>query len=114
MRKLTLVDYYTSTCPPCRMLSPIIEQVANHYEETTQDVLIIKVNLEEFPHIAKEQNITSVPTLVLLESGIESGNTRELSRKIDFIPKELSRKLGFMPKNKIIEWIESYRKKREE
>ena len=57
-----LLDFWASWCGPCRMLSPIVDEVA---EERT-DVKVGKVNVDEQPELAAEFGVMSIPTLLLL------------------------------------------------
>jgi len=60
-----LLDFWASWCGPCRMLSPIVDEVA---EERT-DVKVGKVNVDEQPELAAEFGVMSIPTLLLFENG---------------------------------------------
>ena len=60
-----LVDFWATWCGPCRMLSPIVDEVA---EERT-DVKVGKVNVDEQPDLAAEFGVMSIPTLLLFENG---------------------------------------------
>lgn len=62
-----LVDFYTVSCPPCQMMSPIIDQLA---EELSSVVKIVKVNASENHLLAEKYKINSVPTFLLIEDGI--------------------------------------------
>ena len=65
--KPVLVDFFATWCGPCKMLSPILEQVA----EETDKVVIAKCDIDECMEIAQKYNIMSVPTLVAFKSGEE-------------------------------------------
>ena len=60
-----LLDFWAAWCGPCRMLSPIVDEVA---EERT-DVKVGKVNVDEQPDLAAEFGVMSIPTLLLFEIG---------------------------------------------
>ena len=60
-----LLDFWASWCGPCRMLSPIVDEVA---EERT-DVKVGKVNVDEQPELAEKFGVMSIPTLLVFENG---------------------------------------------
>ena len=60
-----LLDFWASWCGPCRMLSPIVDEVA---EERT-DVKVGKVNVDEQPELASQFGVMSIPTLLVFEQG---------------------------------------------
>ena len=60
-----LLDFWAAWCGPCRMLSPIVDEVA---EERT-DVKVGKVNVDEQPDLAAEFGVMSIPTLVVMKDG---------------------------------------------
>ena len=57
---LVLVDFYATWCGPCRMISPIIDEISKEKEELT----IIKVDVDKFPNLASKYGIMSIPTLM--------------------------------------------------
>ncbi len=61
-----LVDFFADWCTPCKMLSPIIEDVA---ENTNENVKICKVNVESEKELAKKFGIMSIPTLIVFKDG---------------------------------------------
>lgn len=62
-----LVDFWATWCGPCKMLSPIIEEVAKEYEGK---VKVGKVNVDEEPDLAIKFRVTSIPTLILFKNGV--------------------------------------------
>ena len=66
--KKVLVDYFATWCMPCKMLSPILEEVA----EADKEVTIVKVDIDEFEQEAVMAGIRSVPTLVYYKDGKET------------------------------------------
>ena len=63
--KPVLIDFWASWCVPCKMLSPVVDEIA---EETT-DVKVGKVNVDEQPELARQFGVMSIPTLVLIKDG---------------------------------------------
>ena len=62
---LVLVDFYASWCMPCKMLSPVIEEIAKEYEGK---LVICKIDIDENEELANEYNIMSVPTVIIFKN----------------------------------------------
>lgn len=64
--KPVLLDFWASWCGPCRMVGPIVEEVA---EETISKAKVGKINVDEEPELAQAFSITSIPTLIVMKHG---------------------------------------------
>lgn len=64
---LVLVDFFATWCGPCRMISPIIDEVAKENPE----LKVIKVDVDKYPNIASKYGIMSIPTLKVFKNGQE-------------------------------------------
>lgn len=62
-----LLDFYAEWCGPCKMLSPIISEIADE----RPDIKVGKINVDAESSLAREYNIYSIPTLVVLKDGVE-------------------------------------------
>ena len=79
-----LVDFFATWCGPCKMLSPVIEQVSNEHPELT----VLKVDVDELPSIAGKYGIQAIPTLFLMKNG-----------------KVVANQMGFVNKNQLENFI---------
>ncbi len=61
-----LLDFWATWCGPCRMLSPIVDEIANEVEGKAK---IGKINVDEQPDLAQQFGIMSIPTLVFMKNG---------------------------------------------
>ena len=85
---LTLVDFWATWCGPCRMVAPIVEELASE----TPDVTFAKVDVDENPDVAMGLGITSIPTLILFKNG-----------------KLVDKLIGARPKQDIKQMIDAHR-----
>ena len=83
--KKVLVDFWASWCGPCRMLSPVIDEIAKE----TDKVKVGKVNVDEESELATQFAVMSIPTLILFENG-----------------KPVKQMVGAQPKSAILSMIE--------
>lgn len=63
--KPVLLDFWASWCGPCRMVSPIVDEIASE----RADIVVGKVNVDEQPTLAAKFGVMSIPTLVVLKDG---------------------------------------------
>ena len=79
-----LIDFWASWCGPCKMLSPVVEEIAN---EVT-DFKVASCNVDDEMDLASEFGVQSIPTLVVVKDG-----------------KEVNRSVGVIPKNQILSLV---------
>lgn len=65
--KPVLIDFWAPWCGPCKMLSPVIDEIAKELEGK---VKVTKVNIDEEPELASQFRVMSIPTLVVLKDGV--------------------------------------------
>ncbi|MCB1157777.1 MAG: thioredoxin [Leptospiraceae bacterium] len=66
--KPILVDFWAEWCPPCKMLSPVVEELSKEWKDK---LTVIKINTDNKPAIAGKYGIRSIPTLILFKDGKE-------------------------------------------
>lgn len=80
-----LVDFWAPWCGPCRMIAPMLDEMA---EELKGKVKIVKINVDENPLAPSQFGVSSIPTLILFKDG-----------------QAISTKIGSVPKAKLLEWV---------
>ena len=82
-----IVDFWAEWCGPCKMLTPILEELS---EEMKSEINVVKVNLDENQDLAIKYSIRSIPTLLLFKEG-----------------NLVDTKVGLLPKSEIVTWFKS-------
>ena len=75
--KPVLIDFFATWCCPCKMVSPIVDQIA----EENADIKVCKINIDEQSELASAFGVMSIPTLVALKDG------KEITRTVGAVPK---------------------------
>ncbi len=75
--KPVLIDFYADWCGPCKMLSPIIDEIA----EENSEIKVVKVNVDDAQDLAMKYQVMSIPTLVVIKNG------EEVNRSVGLIDK---------------------------
>lgn len=76
--KPVLIDFWATWCPPCRMLAPVIEEIAKEHDE----IKVGKVNTDDEPELANQFGIEAIPTIILIRDG------KVVNRSMGYRPKE--------------------------
>lgn len=85
---LVLVDFYATWCGPCKMLSPVLEDLSSD----RANIDIVKVDVDESESLARRYGVMAVPTLILFKNGVE-----------------VAKQTGFMSKDMLSNWIEEHK-----
>ncbi len=83
-----LVDFWAPWCGPCRMVAPIVDEIAKDY---TGKLKVLKLNTDENPNIASQYGIRSIPTLMIFKGGV----------KVDTV-------VGAVPKTTLVSTVDKY------
>ncbi|MDE5779451.1 MAG: thioredoxin [Lachnospiraceae bacterium] len=77
--RMVLVDFWAEWCMPCKMLSPIVDQIADEMPE----IKVCKVNIDEQPSLAAEYKVMSIPTLIMFKDGKQVNQSIGVQAKDD-------------------------------
>lgn len=83
-----LVDFWAPWCGPCRMVAPVVDEIAQQYEG---QVKVVKLNTDENPNVASQYGIRSIPTLMIFKGG----------QRVDMV-------VGAVPKTTLANTLEKY------
>ena len=86
--KPVLLDFYADWCGPCKMLSPVLSEIADEYADV---IRVAKVNVDDEPELAMKFGVSSIPMLVLFKNG-----------------KIISISVGYRPKDEILNELKLY------
>ena len=87
--KPVLIDLWAEWCGPCKILSPIVEEIAKEYEGK---VKVGKINVDENPDITRKYDVVSIPTLILFKNGQVASHMVGVQPK-NFITSEINKHL---------------------
>ena len=79
--KPVLIDFFATWCGPCRMVSPIVDEIAEEHSEFK----ICKVNVDEEPELAQKFGVVSIPTVVVIRDGKVTGQSVGAKPKEDIL-----------------------------
>ena len=77
-----LIDFWSNCCGPCRMMSPVIDKIA---EEMGDKVKVCKVNVDENHELAEKYEIMTIPAFIIVKNGAETGRTIGVQPKEDIL-----------------------------
>jgi thioredoxin 1 len=77
-----LIDFWANWCGPCRMMSPVIDKIA---EEMGDKVKVCKVNVDENHELAEKYEIMTIPAFIIVKNGAETGRTIGVQPKEDIL-----------------------------
>jgi thioredoxin 1 len=85
--KLVLVDFWASWCAPCRMMAPVLNEVASELNGSSH---VGKVNIEQYQSLAQKYKVRNIPTMILFENGREINRFVGIKSK-DFLIQQIQK-----------------------
>ena len=79
--KPVLIDFYADWCEPCKIMSPIVEMIA----EENENIKVVKINVDNETDLASKYNAYSIPTFVVIKDGQETNRTVGITKKADLL-----------------------------
>lgn len=86
--KIVLVDLWAEWCGPCKMMEPVLAEIAEEYSET---IKVVKLNIDKNQKIPTKFNVMNIPTLLIFKEG-----------------KEVDRLIGALPKNQLLKKLQKH------
>ncbi len=71
-QKPVLIDFWAEWCGPCRMMAPVVDEIAESMQDS---VKVCKVNIDENQELAEKYEVMSIPTFIVIKNGKETGRT---------------------------------------
>ena len=71
-QKPVLIDFWAEWCGPCRMMAPVVDEIAENMQDS---VKVCKVNIDENQELAEKYEVMSIPTFIVIKNGKETGRT---------------------------------------
>ena len=80
--KPVLIDFWADWCSPCKMMAPVVDNIAESMSDT---IKVCKVNIDENEELAEEYGIMSIPTFIVIKNGKETGRTVGVQSKEELL-----------------------------